>query len=165
MKTLTMIPDLHSTPTSQGGAALIISLIFLLLMTLIGVTSMQTTTLQERMAGNSRDRNLALQAAEAGLRQGELWLGTAANRNTADTAADLANPALWDGSTLHGSASGFTPTLASDPVFYVEPSTQAVYGISSSSLTTEDFYPVTAYAEGGTETAVVILQSMFKRIN
>lgn len=165
MKTLTTIPDLHGTPTRQGGAALIISLIFLLLMTLIGVTSMQTTTLQERMAGNSRDRNLALQAAEAGLRQGELWLGTAANRNTADIATALSAPATWDGSAPHGTAPGFTPALASNPVFYVGPPTQAIYGISSSSMTTEDFYPVTAYAEGGADTTVVILQSMFKRIN
>ena len=150
---------------NQGGAALIVSLIFLLLMTLIGVTSMQSTTLQERMAGNTRDRNLALQAAEAALRQGETWLGTAANQNTADTATELADAADWDGSSPHGSAAGYTPALASNPVFYVGPSTQVVYGQSSSSITVEDFYPVTAYAEGGAETTVVILQSMFKRIN
>ena len=158
-------PAITRMPTGQRGAALIISLIFLLLMTLIGVTSMQTTTMQERMAGNTRDRNLALQAAEAGLREGENWLGTAANRTTADTATVLANPAEWDGSSSHGSAADFTPALASNPVFYVEPSTQVVYGISSSSMTVEDFYPVTAYAEGGADTTVVILQSMFKHIN
>lgn len=165
MTTDTPGPGLPHTLYKQGGAALIISLIFLLLMTLIGVTSMQSTTLQERMAGNTRDRNLALQAAEAALRQGETWLGIAGSQNTADTAAELANPAAWDGSSPHGSAAGYTPALASNPVFYVGPSTQVVYGISSSSTTTEDFYPVTAYAEGGAETTVVVLQSMFKRIN
>jgi type IV pilus assembly protein PilX len=55
----------------QGGVVLVILLVILLLMTLIGVTSMQTTTLDERMAGNTRQRNLAFQSAEAGLRSGE----------------------------------------------------------------------------------------------
>lgn len=56
---------------AQRGLALIIALIFLLLMAMIGVTGMQTTTMQERMAGNARDRNLAFQAAEAALRVAE----------------------------------------------------------------------------------------------
>jgi type IV pilus assembly protein PilX len=58
-------------PRRQHGTVLIIALILLVLMTLIGVTSMQTTTLEEKMAGNSRDRTVALQAAESALRQGE----------------------------------------------------------------------------------------------
>ena len=58
----------------QQGSALIISLIILLLMTLIGVTAMQTTTLEERMTGNMRDSNIAFQAAEAALREGEYRL-------------------------------------------------------------------------------------------
>ncbi len=55
----------------QQGIALVVGLIFLLLMTLIGVTAIQTTSLDERMAGNVRDRNLAFQAAEAALRDAE----------------------------------------------------------------------------------------------
>ena len=66
-------------PSKQQGAALAVSLIILLLMTLIAVTGMQTTTLEEKMAGNSRDRNLAFQAAESALRQGETWLEGFAN--------------------------------------------------------------------------------------
>lgn len=159
-------PDYRIAPLYQSGAALIISLIFLLLMTLIGVTSMQTTTLQERMAGNARDRNLALQSAEAGLRQAETWLvGSAANQATAELATPLANPAAWDGSAPHGTASGYTPALASEPVFYVEPPTQVIYGVTATSQTVEDFYPVTAHAEGGADTTVVILQTMVKVIN
>lgn len=159
-------PDYRIAPLHQRGAALIISLIFLLLMTLIGVTSMQTTTLQERMAGNARDRNLALQSAEAGLRQGETWLvGSTTNQATAELATPLADPAAWDGSAPHGTASGYTPALASEPVFYVEPPTQVIYGVTTTSRpTTENFYPVTAYAEGGADTTVVLLQTMVKVI-
>jgi type IV pilus assembly protein PilX len=58
----------------QTGSAMVISLIFLLLMTLIGTSAMQSSTMQERMAGNTRDWNLAFQAAEAGLREAEQYL-------------------------------------------------------------------------------------------
>jgi type IV pilus assembly protein PilX len=58
----------------QSGAILIIALIMLLLLTIIGVTSMQTTTLEEKMAGNMHEYHLAFQAAEAALREGEEFL-------------------------------------------------------------------------------------------
>ena len=62
---------LGSSAASQSGAVLIVSLIMLLLLTLIGVTAMQTTSLEEKMAGNLRDKNLAFQAAESALRAAE----------------------------------------------------------------------------------------------
>lgn len=55
----------------QRGMVLVVGLIFLLLMTIIGTTAIQTTTLDERMAGNMKDRNVAFQAAEAALRNAE----------------------------------------------------------------------------------------------
>lgn len=55
----------------QGGAALLIALIMLLVLTVIGLTSMRGTSLQESMAGNLREVSLSFQAAEAGLRAGE----------------------------------------------------------------------------------------------
>ncbi|HEX2138612.1 MAG TPA: PilX N-terminal domain-containing pilus assembly protein [Woeseiaceae bacterium] len=58
----------------QSGAALIVSLIFLLLMTLISTSSMRTATMQERMAGNMRDWNIGFQRAETSLRDAEEWL-------------------------------------------------------------------------------------------
>jgi type IV pilus assembly protein PilX len=61
---------------SQRGAILIVSLLLLLVMTLIGVTAVSTTTLQEKMAGNNRQRQLAFQAASAALRDAETWLTT-----------------------------------------------------------------------------------------
>ncbi len=58
----------------QRGAALVIAMIVLVLLSLIGISAMQTTTLEEKMAGNLRDENLAFQAAEAALREGETHL-------------------------------------------------------------------------------------------
>ncbi|CAK0737784.1 type IV pilus assembly protein PilX [Gammaproteobacteria bacterium] len=58
----------------QRGVVLIVSLVFLLLMSLIGVTAMQGTTLEEKMSNNVRQRSLAFQSAEAALRTGETIL-------------------------------------------------------------------------------------------
>lgn len=55
----------------QKGATLIIALIMLLLLTIIGMASISDTNLQEKMAGNLRDKNIAFQAAESALRKGE----------------------------------------------------------------------------------------------
>lgn len=53
------------------GFALIIALIMLLILTILGVLAVRVVALEEKMAGNVYDRNLALQAAEAALRVGE----------------------------------------------------------------------------------------------
>jgi type IV pilus assembly protein PilX len=60
----------------QRGAALIVSMLMLLVMTLIGITGMQTSILEEKMAGNYRDSALAFQAAETALRDAEEFLAT-----------------------------------------------------------------------------------------
>ena len=58
----------------QRGSVLVVALIFLLLLSIVGLGAMQSSTLQERMAGNSRDMNTAFQAAEAALREAETYL-------------------------------------------------------------------------------------------
>ena len=55
----------------QQGASLVISLILLTLVTLIAMSGAKTVALQEKMTANTYDRSLALQAAEAALREGE----------------------------------------------------------------------------------------------
>ncbi|WP_017709015.1 pilus assembly PilX family protein [Pseudomonas syringae] len=61
----------HTLPARQRGMVLLVSLVFLLLLTLLGISSMQNATLQEKMAGSVQVRNLSFQAAEAVLRRGE----------------------------------------------------------------------------------------------
>jgi len=64
----------------QRGAVLVVGLVFLTLMTLIGVTAYSVATQEERMAGNARDRLRALEAAELALRacENQIRLLTAA---------------------------------------------------------------------------------------
>ena len=58
----------------QQGMALFVSLVFLLILTILGVSSMQSTILEEKMAGNFNDQNRAFQASESSLRAAESWL-------------------------------------------------------------------------------------------
>lgn len=68
----------------QGGAVLFVALVFLLLLTLLGVTASSTSILQERMTGGMRNAHLAGIGTESGLRGGEVDLWAAAARsNTA----------------------------------------------------------------------------------
>ena len=56
------------TLTRQAGVALITAMIFLVVLTLLATAGMRGTLLQERMAANSRNHDLAFEAAEAALR-------------------------------------------------------------------------------------------------
>ncbi len=64
------------TRIRQQGAILVVSLLMLLVMTLLGITAVSTTTLEEKMASNNRQRQLAFQAASSALRDVETWLRT-----------------------------------------------------------------------------------------
>ena len=56
---------------AQRGASLVVVLLLLLVVTLLGLASIRSTLLQERMAGNLMARSGAFQAAEAMLREAE----------------------------------------------------------------------------------------------
>lgn len=56
---------------SQRGSVLIVSLVFLLILTLVGISAMNMSSLEERMAGNFKDHQMAFQIAEAALVEAE----------------------------------------------------------------------------------------------
>ena len=59
------------------GISLVVSLVLLVIITLIAVTSIRGTLLEERMSGNLYDREIAFQSAEAALRAAEAALSVA----------------------------------------------------------------------------------------
>lgn len=167
---------------AQKGAVLIISLLILVLMTIIGVTAMQGTTLQEKMTGNLRDSNLAFQYAETALRAGELYLqGSGTKLFTNSGGLYLPTPAAqdpwkprwllvdWSNSTAVKAYSGNLGSYVSaNPKYIIED-----LGLSSSSndFTTlksqlpppeSRYYRVTSRATGGSSQAVVMLQTIYK---
>ncbi len=66
----------RARPRQQSGAVLAVSLVMLLILSLIGASAGQNAGLNERMAGNARDRNLAFQAAESALLAADSLLHT-----------------------------------------------------------------------------------------
>ena len=58
----------NNGPKHQQGAVLIMSLMILLVMTLIGLASMNSSLMQEKMASNAQINNSTFQAAESAIR-------------------------------------------------------------------------------------------------
>ena len=75
----------------QQGVSLLMVLILLVVMSILGVAVLRSSAMQERMSANLRDRNDALQAAEAGLR-------VAQQAVTANTGSGVTFNDMWNGS-------------------------------------------------------------------
>lgn len=71
---------LHSIYTSRGSA-LVMSMVFLLVLTIAGVTAMRFASLEERMAANSQASAHVLQQAQSEIQTQLGHLATAAGRN------------------------------------------------------------------------------------
>lgn len=67
---------------AQRGAVLFVALVFLLLLTLLGITASSTSILQERMTGGMRNAHLAMMGTESALRGGEVDVWAAAPRSS-----------------------------------------------------------------------------------
>jgi type IV pilus assembly protein PilX len=164
----------------QKGAALIITLLILLVMTLIGISGMQTTVLEEKMAGNFKDRNMSLQAAESALRSAEDYLNTTAILPTFDGSTHgLYQPSTvevprWDDSVINWSDTtndviayaGALSNISAAPAYIIEemqPVSEAGSSLEVGVAMENRYYRVTTRAVGGTNTAVVMLQSTYKR--
>ncbi|NWF09181.1 pilus assembly protein PilX [Pseudomonas salomonii] len=61
----------HDVFARQTGMVLLISLVFLLMLSLIGLASMQGAVSQQKITGSVWHRNQSFQSAESGLRLGE----------------------------------------------------------------------------------------------
>ncbi|HBZ29300.1 MAG TPA: hypothetical protein DEO56_01675 [Nitrosomonas nitrosa] len=165
----------------QRGVVLVTGLIFLVILTLLGVTAMQTTILEERMAGNLRDENLAFQAAEAALREGELFLEQITlpvfdgsnglyryDPKNPDNPSSAPNPITWSGWSTSGRTINVTiQGVASQPRYIIEQlDSISIAGGSaqqSAQSLTSTMFRITARGVGGSETAVVFLQSTYRR--
>lgn len=176
--------ELFRHTDQQQGAALVVSLLMLLVMTIIGLVGVQVTSLEEKMAGNMRDRNLAFQAAESAVRAGEAYL-TAATLPTFDCTnglykADDVNcdgtkdlttkvwaAVAWDTAAVVSYSDGAKlADVYAYPAYIIEelpPVPEAGGSLEAGVPTERSFYRVTARGTGGTQNAVVMVQSIYKR--
>ena len=154
---------------AQHGAALMVSLIMLLVMTVLAVTATRTTTLQERMAGNMRDREVAFQAAERALRAGEAYLNSFNSTPTPGTNAwfhNEGNAPAWDAvDCTTGNVDTVSVSSAESACYFVEEVTTVGggSGISVPGQPVQDdrLYRVTATASGMTVRTRVVLRSSY----
>jgi type IV pilus assembly protein PilX len=167
---------------TQQGAILIVSLLLLLVMTVLALTASQTTRLQERMAGNSRDLDLAFQASEAGLRAAEIRIeddvALDAGRNDecegdiqdCDVARRDSTEALdyadkdvpWWGDNAFAMADALEDIDVA-PHFYTEMWTavQDTLSVDRPVQTGTAYYVNVSRAQGATETAVTLIESTY----
>ena len=157
----------------QQGAALVTGLIFMVVLTLLVVAGMRTTILEEKMAGNARDVDLAFQSAEAALRAGEDVLNGAALPAFAGTGAYLTqgNRSTKDWLTVYNwsTAAAYPSTLAGTyaaPQYVIEqtPAVPASGGSLKAGVFLESgIFKVTARGTGGNPNTQVFLQSAYRR--
>ncbi|HTT09570.1 MAG TPA: PilX N-terminal domain-containing pilus assembly protein [Burkholderiaceae bacterium] len=103
-------------PRRQRGAVLVIGLIFLTMLTLMGVAAYSVATQEEKMSGNARDLKRAFEAAESSLRDCEAVIGGFGSLPTFDgtgamyPAAATNQPSVWE--TVNWSSSTAVRALA-----------------------------------------------------
>lgn len=169
----------------QRGAVLMISLIMLLLLTIIGITAMQTTTMEEKMAGNTRDQTVAFEAASAALRDAESYIEGTPNTASFDGSGGLyaetdtvpsydasgawttANARQYAGTLPDASNGG----VATPPMYMVQiVTTSSSPAISSKNIggygqqnpgSKVTVFRITARGTGGTDNSQVFLQELY----
>jgi len=173
----------------QRGAVLIFCLVFLLVLTLMGVSSMESTVLEERMAGNMQDYNAAFQAAESALTEAEQWLAvqllwpvSSDNGSTGVWVRQSMDPDTgnsvpwWEEPALETAAwwqenarpAPGSPALDAAPRFIIEEFREATLGESVAIGTgvqqqARVFHRITARGVGRSDSSVVYLQSTYVR--
>jgi type IV pilus assembly protein PilX len=139
----------------QQGATLIILLVMMVVVTLLALSSVRSSTMDEKITGNTRDRDRAFQATEAAVRR---CLGRV-NEGLYPVASILtpvtSGAQNWEVDTNWSGSSSVEvdvgdSTLAHQPRCMVE-----TLGATSGS------FRVTGKGYGGSESSVVILQATY----
>lgn len=180
-------PQILQQRSKQLGVALFISLVLLLVLTIIGVSSVQTTSLEVRMTRNEHDRVLAFQAAESALRDAEAAIELAASTAlftptgnnglyiVADMDADehWQKDSTWDTAANHIVAPTTVAGVAGDPRFIIEHLASIIREenahqqsdpYTATAADRVEIFRITAVGLGGTNLARVMLQSTYGRI-
>ncbi|MBV8210607.1 MAG: pilus assembly protein PilX [Burkholderiaceae bacterium] len=176
---------------AQRGLSLIITLVMLVGITLLGLAAIGGTVMQEKIAGNTRDMNLAFQAVEAGLRDAEsdisrnisssanftsgcsLGLCTPASTWPTPTSTPLWKLINWNGGSTrtygaYTGAAALSPDLAAPPLYVIEKLSTQKPGQGDSlgiglapNIGSGTYYRTTVYATGGRPDTHVVAQSVY----
>ena len=171
---------------NEKGFVLIVSLIFLIIMTMLGIFMFNGLMQDQKMAGNFREKSRALDAAQTALNFGEVFLGQAGNAyigpnnwasgitcvangsNAASSTPVICNSPLSNPSTLPwNSYTSYTPAgmmvAANGQNMYSSNTNIYTYFIGPSSTNPPAaLYQITAAAKGGNDTATAVVRSVYK---
>jgi len=184
--------NLGKVRQGQKGVVLVVALVFLVILTLLGVSNMQVGLMEERMTSSFNDRNsLALESAEQALREAEAYLNgvaigpfnsTKPGLHAVIPGGDVSN--FWLGSTCAPTATSPSFNWSSAACSYATVATQLPHTAAPARYVIEQYadavksgtsvragqakestkvYRITARGVGGQASTVVILQSTFKR--
>ena len=182
MRTCQPPPYLAAAPR-QRGFVMIVGLLLLVVLTVLSISMFRSFGLQEKIAGNTLEKQRALQAAQSALQYGEAWLkqggaGTGAACSAVTNAnvlsqmqvcsSALANPAtlpwavradyLPPGMTV---ASGGGLSNSGDINYQAEPGLYISYmGLSPDGKAL--LYQVSAFGYGGSATSAAVVQSTYQ---
>jgi len=159
----------------QQGATLAVTLLLLFVITLLGVSAMQVTHMQEKMSTNLHDKELSFNAAESALAAGEAWL-MSLSTEPAVVASCATFPCVrqpfenldftvqtngWWQTNAAAYSSSLT-NVNTPPRYFIE-FLQSVDVTGSNPVVTEVYYQVTARGSGSSDDSASILQSTLKR--
>lgn len=166
---------------TQRGMVLVVTLVLMLVITIVATASMTATTMQERIAGNTRDAIAAFQAAEAAIRKGEdvlegasIGAFTGSNgryeicSSSTDTRTACQKPA-WSDRTSSGwvTVAGSIAHVAKQPEYIIERYTNIANPSAvldaDKPRDTYEFYRVTARGYGVSDKSIAVLQSTYRR--
>lgn len=169
---------LQHTFEKQQGVILITGLILLLVITIVGISNMQSVILSEKMTYNMRDSSIAFQASESALYDGERWIQEQLTKPDAVVTCTTAPCAVWGQNILgviwtqpdswwQANARSFSSTiygLSAQPRYVIEE-----FGFVPSELSPEakakgsgyHYYKVTAYGSGEASTTKTVLESVY----
>lgn len=154
----------------QRGTTLIVTMIFLVIITMLGLSTIQETSLEEKMAANLRFKDMVFQQAELVLRIAEDGLRNPSqdpfgntdgrydenfNLSQFDSGASWGAPS-WIMYSTGGIQSGYV--VQEVPVLGLTDSNEA--GVVQD---TQKLYRITARAVSDNTAAVVVLQATFSR--
>lgn len=170
-------------PRPQRGFVLVMGMMFMLMCTLLGLAMFRSFGLQERIAGNTRDKQRAFEAAQSALQYGEWWLRSGAdttpvacadvvNGNTVAAMrvcnSELVTPAQlpWPGRIEYRPPAmavqgGGGVGAGGDVLYQGKPGLQMQYlGLTPEG--TGFLYRVNAFAYGGNADTAAVVQSTYK---
>ncbi|MGD8483347.1 MAG: PilX N-terminal domain-containing pilus assembly protein [Thioalkalispiraceae bacterium] len=174
---MNIYPHIPTIPRHQKGVVIIVALVMLLAMTVISVSSMTSSTIEERMSANLRDRETALQAAETALRYGERLANTIPVASFTDTCdsgycknditigADqhfYKDATVWADSDKYFVYPNDIAEVPNEPKIIIEYMGQQRQDFTKPIQPTDPIiYRITALATGQSDNARVMLQSTY----